>query len=237
MVGRTPSRQGNQKIMSLINEALKKAQGQRPHAARQTPPPEGVGVPAPPQQPPKRRNLLWGFLIVIIFVGLFSAGMATFLVYQILGPCETEQATGPSSPPASTAATVPDTSGEAPVQQQQTPPAPTAKLPAPAEENAIAASVETSPAPAMVIPPLSGQGPAEPGPAEGAVWERLAQLEIRGIMSGGSRVLIFDKATGKTKAFEPGEALEGPLGLKVATISPSAIVFQDHGGVPHSKSF
>ena len=93
------------------------------------------------------------------------------------------------------------------------------------------------PPPAAVIPPLIGQEAGEASPAGEVAWERLAQLEIRGIMSGGSRVLIFDKATGKTKAFEPGEALEGPLGLKVASIAPGAIVFEDHDGVPHSKSF
>ena len=75
--------------MSLINEALKKAQPERPGTPPPSPQPHHLELP--PQKPPKRkRSYLWGFLLAVIIVGLFSTMVTAFLVYQILGVEEGE---------------------------------------------------------------------------------------------------------------------------------------------------
>ena len=76
--------------------------------------------------------------------------------------------------------------------------------------------------------------PAKPNPA---VWARLQELEIRGIMSGGEKVLVFDTSTGKSKSYEPGDIVDGTLSLKISSIESDAILFEDYGGIIHTKSF
>ena len=242
--------------MSLINEALKKAQTERQVAP---PPPPRSGVPVPPGSPPqprKKRNYLWGFLMAIIFVGLFSAVVSTFLVYQILGP---EEASTKAEPAAETAVlaeaatpespviTAPEPSAEPqlepsaqPAEPATTPPAsPAAEAPVEAVDAIVAAEpvevpVVEAPAPPAAPAPTVAAVAAVSNPA---IWTRLELLEIRGIMSGGTKVLIHDLANGKTKAFTTGELLDGALGLRIAQIKPSAILFQDNGGYSYTKTF
>lgn len=223
--------------MSLINDALKKAQ---PKRLGSNPSPALAQMPeVPHHEPPKRkRRYLWGFLMAVIIVGLFSALVTAFLVHMILG----DQA-------GTTAATT-----------QQTPVTPETeqvweKLPAEAE----ASNPATQDQPAMVAASEAAtpENPAQPAQAaqeqpepEGvkpvlkptskpnpAVWARLQELEIRGIMSGGNKVLIFDLSTGKTKSYEPGDILDGSLALTIASIETDEILFEDYGGSIHSKSF
>ena len=66
---------------------------------------------------------------------------------------------------------------------------------------------------------------------------RLMDIEIRGIMSGGARVLIHDAATGRTRAYQPGETLEGAVPLVFESISTNSIQFRDNAGFLHTKSF
>jgi hypothetical protein len=229
--------------MSLINEALKKAQGQRPAAARPPREPQHADMPVQQPQQPKQRSMLWGFLIVIIFVGLFSAGAATFLVWQLIGQGDAENtaAAQPQPSPAAAIAAVPAPA----VEPAATGPGPLTPVEpaAPAPEPELPVGQPLAAAGTEVIPPLQQEAVTEsaavrvPTEYDSAIWARLEQIEIRGIMSGGSRVLIFDTATGKTKSFQPGEMLDGALGLKVASIAPSTIIFEDHGGSPHTKSF
>ena len=68
--------------MSLINDALKKAQPQRSTDDRLVPE-QTEATHYKPQK--KKKNYLWGFLLAVIIVGLFSAAVTSFLVYQILG--------------------------------------------------------------------------------------------------------------------------------------------------------
>ncbi|MGC9451782.1 MAG: hypothetical protein ACP5I4_10075 [Oceanipulchritudo sp.] len=237
--------------MSLINEALKKAQTQRPF----TRPVEDQDDPSPPspqaaQHPPRRRGYLWGFIIALVFVGLLSSGTATFLVWQILGTNGEGAAASPSSDTA-----VPETAASPPAPAEPSEATPLEPSTAVAS---VAPSAEAEPAagpvqdvvgksaagdePRLPGPPVAARPAVEtprasPLPPNPAVWARMEELEIRGIMSGGNKVLIHDTSNGKTKAYEPGDLLDGSLGLKIASISPNTIVFEDYGGVPHTKSF
>jgi cytoskeletal protein RodZ len=222
--------------MSLINEALKKAQPERP-SDKPTPPPmdPSAGV----QQPPKRKkNYLWGFLLAVLIVGLFSAAVSTFLVYQVLGDSDGKDAAS-SSTQEEASSTDSDqmwvkmaeatTSGSLAEQVQTAP-----EEPQPVSNETVmneSASAETFPETSEAA--LS-KPPTPPNPA---VWARLQELEIRGIMSGGNKVLIFDLSTGKTKSYQPGDILDGSLALKIASIDPSAILFEDYAGSIHTKSF
>jgi hypothetical protein len=83
-------------------------------------------------------------------------------------------------------------------------------------------------------PPPEASAPKPPDPA---VVTRLQQVQIRGIMSGGIKVLIHDESTGRTRAYRVGENLEGTMGLVVVGITPNTIQFKDYAGSIHSKSF
>lgn len=226
--------------MSLINEALKKAQPERPTAPNTPQPPPQQGEH---YQPPRKRKrgYLWGFLMAVLIVGIFSAVVTTFLVYQILGENEGDPAT------VQTATESEATPGPETVWEKL----PEAATEAPAEDTAIAgetglaaaasgiadevkpvASSEHVPEP--VEEAVTQAPPARPSPA---VWARLQELEIRGIMSGGNKVLIFDQSTGKTKSYEPGEIVDGSLALSVRSIESGEILFEDYGGSIHTKSF
>ena len=90
--------------MSLINEALKKAQPERPDTPHH---PKHLETPPMKHQPPpkRKRSYLWGFLLAVLIVALVSALLSTFLVYQILGDedkpvANSESSEVESSPPS-----------------------------------------------------------------------------------------------------------------------------------------
>jgi hypothetical protein len=212
--------------MSLINEALKKAQGDRPAHPQQDNPKPGTGLPMEAHYTPKtkghRRNFLWGFFVSVLVVGTLTTLLTAYFVRQILGP------EGETPAKASVATAQSPVSPEAPAPAEASAPAPE-KTVKPDPQPAPVADVKEEPAP--ITPP---QPPMPPNPA---VIARLLELEIRGIMSKGTRVLIFDQATGRTKAYRVGESLEGAMGLVVENISNSSIKFKDYAGQIHSKSF
>ena len=294
MVGRSPCSQGNETVMSLINEALKKAQTDRPGSSRPTVPMDPGGMP-PVQQPPKKKRYLFSFIIIVLLVGLMSALVSTYLVLQIMGDDETAQAEQPSVQPDQ-AATGPGTvaSGvveipeivnpetaavgaeatteaidvasaiakeaalvdaeaaevaiptgqpiaeelpisvpEAVVQEQQ------ASIEAAISEPAPAAPVEAEPEPVAVLPVTEPS--ATPTYASGStnpeIWRRLDEFEIRGIMSRGAKVLIYDSRTEKARTYTSGDLIDGALSLRVATISSGEIQFTNNEGSIFTKAF
>ena len=236
--------------MSLINEALKKAQPERPTAGSHIP--KASGPAGIYQHPPrKKRSYLWGFLMAIVIVGLFSAGVSTLLVWQILGDDENKTAQESSANPETIAGSI--NSGQEPEWE---------KLPDNAQGTettglkqdlsesvlpvsaAVSSSDETSAEVQAVSQamrnesqPVVEASTLPPTRPDAAVWARLQELEIRGIMSGGNKVLIHDLSTGKTKSYKPGDILDGSLALKIATIDLNAILFEDYGGSIHTKPF
>jgi cytoskeletal protein RodZ len=231
--------------MSLINEALKKAQPERPsdksNKAHITAP------PLPHQKPPKRKkNYLWGFLMAIIIVGLFSAAVSSFLVYQILGEEEGTQTTSTESQPEEASPESDQAWEKMAVNEKAKPLASEAdgstagSIPEPSESGQASTATQepdagaVAPARLSAAEILANAPPSRPNPA---VWARLQELEIRGIMSDGNKVLIFDTSTGKTKSYKPGEILDGSLALKVASIDSTIILFEDYDGSIHTKSF
>jgi len=95
----------------------------------------------------------------------------------------------------------------------------------------VAPADVTSPTPEPPAP----ETPPQPQPPDPLVVERLRELEIRGIM-GGTRILIFDTASGKSRAYEAGDALEGSLGIVLESVDKETITFRDYSGRLHTKS-
>ena len=234
--------------MSLINEALKKAQTERQtSAAGDAAIDLTQATPPVHHQPPRRRGYLWGFILALLLVGLFSSILATFFVWQILGPDEkpapaaqiVQAAPETQAPP--TVAMNPAPAIQAPVSTPEaTAPLAVEEVPAPepvavVEQTAVAMPPEP-PAPAAQPEPVAAV-PGKASPPDAAVRTRLQELEIRGIMSGGTRVLIFDTSTNRAKAYRPGEIVEGPLALTISAISQSIIEFEDYAGSKYTKSF
>lgn len=141
-----------------------------------------------------------------------------------------EQASIAEIAPAPELTPVPVAEADAPAALETAPePTPVAPVETAAE---VATVQEETPSPTSV----SGQ-PDSPKPPDPAVMTRLQQVQIRGIMSGGIKVLIHDAFTGQTRAYRAGEALEGTMGLVVVEITPNTIQFKDYAGSIHTKSF
>lgn len=212
--------------MSLINEALKKAQGERPVQGARTdaghsPETQGHYVPPPRKN---HKSLIWGFILAVFIVGTFSLGLSIYFISKLLD----EEETAHVAPQAGI-----EVAGA--VEEQET----TEAL---SEPKAVEEIVETPPATMTeAVPepePVKVAEPARPAtPPDPAVIARLMELEIRGIMSGGTRVLIYDQSSGRNKTYRAGDSLEGPMGLVVENISNSSIKFKDYAGQLHTKSF
>jgi hypothetical protein len=213
--------------MSLINEALKKAQGERPVQGNAGPPegspPDSPGHYVPPPKK-DRKSFIWGFILAVFVVGTFTILLSTFFVWQILGPEEERDAVSKQAEVSEQAGPV-EAEAAKPVENVQ------AQLPA-AKPVPTEVAREPEPEPVQATEPAPPASPPDP-----AVIARLMELEIRGIMSGGTRVLIYDQSSGRNKTYRAGDSLEGPMGLVVENISTSSIKFKDYAGQTHTKSF
>lgn len=244
--------------MSLINEALKKAQNERqPGGNAKQAAAEAAAAAILSSQPEKprrrKRNYLWGFIISVLVVGLLASGVSLILVNQLVK--EEEAYRQQPAPQAQAAVPVPETAAQTPAAD-----AAPAQAQDSAETATLAGRAETVSAPmADSVPPVntpvspvamdepaaapvadsrtSSTRPAPEARANPEVWARLEEFEIRGIMPGGSKVLIFDKRTSQSQTFRTGDMLDGTLGIRLGNLSPNQIEVEDYGGYTYTKSF
>ncbi len=220
--------------MSLINEALKKAQASQGRPGPLLP---LQGAPQPvPGAPPRRHRYLFGFLAALLLVGVFSAAMTSFFVWQLLGPKDRQPETGFRPPVGVAAPGAADAQPalESPLPAEPAEPAPAETAPAePAALAAAAAAVQLA-EPEQLSGLVAVAGPADSPAPETA--KRLGELEIRGIL-GVSRVLLHDLASGRSRAYRVGDSVEGYPELIVASITDSSVTFKDHDGFIHTKPF
>jgi hypothetical protein len=73
--------------------------------------------------------------------------------------------------------------------------------------------------------------------ADPAVEEFIADLEVRGVMSGGKKALIYDPVTQHSRAYSVGSTISNELQVKVEEISETSIAFIDNAGYIYTKSF
>jgi len=233
--------------MSLINEALKKAQRQRAEGPLAVPAPvasSSGGAPAAPIA--KRRPPMPARTLVLLLVGGASVlAMAGVLAFLFLGdtspaPFHAHAPVVAATHPASPVAPAP-TSTEPPIAPAPTPaPAPVieVKLPAiphptPAPTPVPApAPVAPVPAPAVVHPE-----PVKPSPriptANPLVYEFLEKLRIAGIRvtPTDSKVIMNDRV------FRLNDIVDRVTQLRLIRIENDTLTFMDGSGFEYKKSF
>lgn len=245
--------------MSLINDALRKAQQARTQAPNLAPSLSGgAPTPAPSGHSPK----FWWIVAALGGTTLAFACSLLLSVYiyhdVIVGdaqPAAASPAPQPSATPDHTTTTTLDTAHHTPIAFKppepiaNTPPiAPPTQAPPPAAtppNPAPSSAAHTPPAtaqpqpPAAVtdppnVPPPTPKAEPAPDPAMAAIVER---IQVRGIFSNRSKVLIFDPQTRKSIACAPGDPVDSTTRLKVYAISDDSIQLIDHGGFIYTKFF
>jgi hypothetical protein len=235
--------------MSIINEALKKAQ--KRHAEEQAPlPPPAPG--GSPMRPSGRGNQP---LPSQLFV-LFALGAIVLIALSVLGtvyllrrpapavaqaptaaaPEKTAAASAVKSPPAVLPANSPVAQEPAPMR----PPAPV--IPEPMEKSPAVSSPPTStpvttvapapppvaapPAVVAIAPPLD---PTKPDPKISAYVDALQIAGVR-ITATSSKVLMNDRV------YRQNEIVDRLLGLRLKKIEDDALIFVDERGVTYTKN-
>jgi hypothetical protein len=135
-----------------------------------------------------------------------------------------------TAPDASTAdATNPTNAAAEPV-ASTVPPAATVATPA-APESAPATATPAEPPPDPTTAATARTQPSQD------TLNHLRDLQIRGIMPGGNKVLIHDPRSGRTRSYEQGQPLDDLLGWTIHSIQPSSIQLAHHDGFRVNKSF
>ena len=235
--------------MSLINEALKKAQKQR---TGESPPLAAMpGVGGEPAARIARRAKPVGFNSLLIRIGL-GAGAVVVLIVAGIFLVRVLRSKPDTPPPAKTALASPTSPGPvAPAPGSAGPtPSPTAAntfvLPiiVPSSTPAIAqktdpaeAKVETKPVVVAAVtppPPVAPAKPAAPPPKLGAkAISFIESLRIAGIRASAtdSKVLMSDHV------YRVGDTVEHELGLKITGITSSSLTFEDEHGATYTRQF
>ncbi len=226
--------------MSLINDALKKAQKQRAGEAPSLGSMPSIGGERPTQIASRRKSsgapplLLWGGL----GAGLIALGVAGLFVFG--GKSKTPApavATAPASPPV---VQPPATPSPAPAPQptsaftipNATPAPPPSPTPAaPAVTVAKEAPAPTSAPTVTATPQAPVVAPARP--LEPHAIEFIDKLKVAGIMARGSdsKVLMNDRV------YRAGSLVDATLGLRLVEIAPAALTFEDANGGRYTRTF
>ena len=247
--------------MSLINEALKKAQRDRAGSgSTETPGGAGPGDGGGSQHQPASSGRPRG-LTGLIVGGVLGCAVAAFVIMQFLG--KPEVPTAPAKAPAVATAPKPAAPAPAPAVAPASTPAPTttppvtaaatstpaaepAKPPAPATTAAVTApatppaKTEPAPVPAAAVatttPPATA--PAAPATEEPAKRDRrilafVDAVRVTGIRQAGrdSKVLMNDRV------FRVGDLVDIPLGLKLSAVAAHQLTFTDEKGNDYVKNF
>jgi hypothetical protein len=233
--------------MSLINEALKKAQKQRTGEAPPLASMPSVGGEAPQRiargSKPSSGNPL------LVPVALGATGLVAVLVvgFFLLRGKPAVEAPAQSKIVASTPATPPPAANPAPatLAKATTPPAksdafvlPVAPPPEPVRTAAVPPQpeprVETpkpaAPAPVVAEPPK----PAEPAAKlEPRAIQYIENLRVTGIRASAtdSKVLMNDRV------YRIGHTVEHEMGLKLVGITATSLTFEDERGGRYTRNF
>jgi cytoskeletal protein RodZ len=239
--------------MSLINEALKKAQHQRTGPADLPPMPGGSVGPRGGSGMPKGMMVL---LVAGAFVVVVLSVVAT-VFFLNRAPSTKVAVASPVAPAPAASLPVPapiETKAPSPVSQSTSsvaiapvtikiplPVTPTVETP-PAPAPAVAST--TAPAPAATTaaatnPPAvpAAETPAAAPAAEGSLSDRIAdyvdKLRVTGIRTSetGSKVLMNDKV------YRANDIVNRALGLRLVKITADSLTFADASGATYVKNF
>jgi hypothetical protein len=229
--------------MSLINEALKKAQKQR---TGENPSLSGLpGVGGEPAARIARRAKPVGFNSLLIQIGIGAGAVAVLVVAGIfLARMLTSQPAVPASAKPAIVATAETVAKPAEVAAEKPATAkgassfvlPVAAAPAPAPLTPAPAVVESKPAvsaPAVAPPPAAPPKPAPAAKLEPKAISYIENLRIAGIRASGSdsKVLMNDRV------YRIGDTVEHELGLKLTGITSNSLSFEDERGAKYTRNF
>jgi len=233
--------------MSLINEALKKAQKQR---TGETPPLTAMpSVGGESAARIARRGKPAGFNSLVLRIGLGVAGLAVVVIAAVL---LIDRKVAAPVPPATTTTNVPAPSTQPkPVESTQ-----------PSTPSSAAASAATA---TLVVPNTASAAPAQgaatsttsttvvftpvepaaaqpaPEPAKPTVARKLEPRAIKYIESirvAGIRAASGDrKVLMNDRVYRIGDTVEAEMGLKLAGITVNSLTFEDENGGRYTRNF
>lgn len=245
--------------MSLINEALKKAQKQR--TGESTPLPAIGGESA---ERIARRSKPAGFNTLLLWFGIGGTVLAVVVVAGVFllrkTPSSSVAATAPAPVLAPTSAPVASTPTPKPAEPVAVPaaPAPAVASPsnaAPAPAPAFVVTTRTPPAPVaplkteapapvvLAVPATSAPvaaadvavlpKPALPGKLEPRAINYLESLHVAGIRASttDAKVLMNDRV------YRVGSIVEREMGLKLTGITANSLTFEDEHGASYTRTF
>lgn len=225
--------------MSLINEALKKAQRQRAEGPAGVPPPAAAptagGAPAAPIA--KRRPPMPARTLVILLVGGGSVlVMGGVLAFLFLG----DDSAVPPRAPAPVVASAHSVPPVAPAPESPIAPVP-APVPAPVIEVRLPAIPHATPAPSPA--PVPAPAVVHPEPVKPAiprvptanplVYEFLEKLRVAGIRASPTdpKVIMNDRV------FRLNDIVDRITQLRLVHIDNDTLTFVDGSGFEYKKSF
>ena len=231
--------------MSLINEALKKAQKQRTGEPEPLPTIGGESAARI-----ARRGKPAGFSALIIRIVAGAIGVIAIVVATVIFMRRSPAESTPVKPaPVVTQAPVVQTPVTKPVEAAPQPqgetPAPAVAKPmvvaaAPAKIEPAKPPVVETPAPAIVTPvataPLITTPSTEatrPGRLEARAVTFIEAIRVTGIRASGSdrKVLMNDRV------YRLGDLVEPEMGLTLVGIATNALTFQDEKGAKYTRNF
>jgi hypothetical protein len=231
--------------MSLINEALKKAQKQR---TGESPSLSGLpGVGGEPAARIARRAKPVGFNSLLTRIGIGAGAVALLVVAGIfLARMLTSPPAAPAKPAVVAAAeTVSKPADAAPAKPAEPGAANANKFllpvaviptPAPAPVTPAPAAVENKPAVTAAVVTAAPAAPAKPAPAaklEPKAISYIENIRVAGIRASGadSKVLMNDRV------YRVGDTVEHELGLKLTGITSNSLSFEDERGAKYTRNF
>lgn len=233
--------------MSLINDALKKAQRQRTESPAAT----AEGNPAGGARIAKRGRALSSNTMVLIGSGalvliVLSVVITFNLVNEPAKPARPAPAVTPAAAPVTTPAAPVETPAITPPASATTTPAVAPETKAPSSPSVtvpIASLTSPSPAtaPAPAATPVAVTAPPPPpvviAPADLPADERamafIETIRVTGIRSFGneSRVLMNERV------YRVNDVVERNIGLKLTAVKADSLVFTDPRGKTYTKNF
>jgi hypothetical protein len=233
--------------MSLINEALKKAQRQRTDTPviPSAPAPAGT-VEAPVARISKRRPPMPARTLVVLIGGgvslLLMGGVLVFVF--VFNGHETAPAPAPSvasrpPPPAVGAQSSPPGPASSVASAAPAVQLPPIVVPAPSPSAPGPEASVVNAAPAVQLPPtVPGSPPSVPGPpsapvASSRVHEFLEKLRVSGIRASDTdpKVIMNDRV------YRLNDIVDRPTQLRLTRIEASTLVFVDASGLEYRKNF
>ncbi len=234
--------------MSIINDALKKAQKRHAQGQAPLPPPvPGGGAPGGPVRRPGQPMPSQLFVLFALGAIVLVALSVLATVYLLRRPA----AAGPVVAQAAAPAPVEKPAPPAVVKPARPPAppviapaasAPTPLPPAPAAPSAPPPAIASAAPPAAVAPPATIAPPAvafsvppplDPTKPDPKILAFVDALQVAGvrITSSGGKVLMNDRV------YRENDTVDRLLGLRLKKIEEDTLIFVDERGVTYTKNF